>query len=224
MAIEKEYNKWADEHDNKTAQYDVESRELFYSFLDFETENKKLLDIACASGHDLQYYQDTLGCNVYGVDSSDEEIEIAKQRISSDKLFVSTADNLPFEDESFDIVVSKYAAQAFPDILKFYKDAQRVLKKNGYFVLLATHPMRHFLEKENKPRDYFSKEVVTSWIYDHTIPLSEYSHTLNDYLSDYFLSNFQLLSFLESKETPGAIDFIDNEIYPGYFIIKAKKI
>ena len=225
--IAKQYNAWAVEHDEKTLQYDKQSRASFYAMFNFETKGKKLLDIACASGHDLEYYRDTLGCDVYGVDASDEEVKLAHKRLGqSNSVKVGYADALPFDDDSFDIVVSKYAPQGFDDIESFYKEANRVLKPGGYFLILATHPMRHFLEKTAKPRNYFKKEIVTSWIYDHTLPLREVSHTLNDYFSQYFFSNFILEEYRENydgSEVQGGTDAINGDKYPGYFTYRAKK-
>lgn len=217
----KQYNQWADEHDWKTVKYDKESRKTFYSFLDFEVKGKKLLDIGCGSGYDLLHYK-KMGGNCYGVDASEAEVQIAQTRFPEEKIKLGYSYELPFENNSFDIIVSKYAAQTFEDIALFYKEVNRILKPGGYFVLLATSTMRHFLEKTGKQRDYFKKEVVTSWIYDHSLPLQEISHTMNDYLSDYFLENFILEKFIEEYDEVST-EHINNEKYPGYFIIKARK-
>lgn len=222
--ITKQYNEWADDHDWKTIKYDKQSRARFYSFFNFETKGKKLLDIACASGHDLMHYQNEFGCDVYGVDASDAEAKLAQERLGNpDKVKVGFSYDLPFENETFDIVVSKYAPQNFEDIAAFYKEAERVLKPGGHFLILTTHPMRHFLEKTAKPRDYFKKEVVTSWIYEHTLSLQEVSHTMNDYFSDFFFEHFTLEKYLEETDTKECIEWVDNEIYPGYFLYRAKK-
>jgi ubiquinone/menaquinone biosynthesis C-methylase UbiE len=207
-----EYNNWAQEHDEKTVKYDKESRALFYSFFTFETKGKKLLDIACGSG-----------CVVSGVDGSQKEVDIANKRLGEKSVKQGLYNKLPFENNSFDIVVSKYAPQAFESIEDFYKEASRVLKPDGYFIILATHPMRHFLEKVDKPRDYFKTEVVVSWIYEHTLPLKEWSHTFNDYYSKFFLDNFTVEQYIETTDTKLCVEWVDGETYPGYFIFRAKK-
>lgn len=219
----KEYNKWFEEHDWKTIKYDSESRGRFYSFFDFKTKGKTLLDIACGSGHDLQHYRDKFGCKISGIDASDGEVKLANKRLGAGIVKVGFSYKIPYPAKSFDIVVSKYAAQAFKSIPDFYKEVDRVLKPGGYFVILTTHPMRHFLEKDKKPRNYFKTEKVTSWIYEHTLPLTEWSHTLNDYFSPFFFKKFNLERFQEYLDTPLCIEYVDNEKYPGYFIIRAKK-
>ncbi|MCC6520845.1 class I SAM-dependent methyltransferase [Candidatus Nomurabacteria bacterium] len=219
----KQYNNWSEEHDRDTMKYDQLSRKSFYSFFKFETNEKKLLDIASGTGHDLQHYRDGMKCDVWGVDASEKEVEIANDRLGEDKVKVGYAEALPYEDNSFDIVVSKYAPQGFEDIEPFYKEVNRVLKTGGYFLILTTHPMRHFLEKTEKPRDYFKKEIVTSWIYNHMLPLQEYSHTMNDYFSDYFFKHFQIEEYLEECNDGPVIEHVDGENYPAYFIYRARK-
>ncbi len=219
----KQYNNWAIDHDWMTLKYDKESRKSFYSFFEFETKGKKLLDIACGSGHDLIHYRDVFGTDAYGVDASEEEVALANERLGEEKVKVGLAHALPFEDQSFDIVVAKYAPQGFDNIEAFYKEVIRVLKSGGKFLILTTHPMRHFLEKTEKPRDYFKKEIVTSWIYDHALPLKEYSHTMNDYFSPLFFKHFNLEKYIEEYDDI-SIEHIDNERYPGYFIYRATKV
>lgn len=218
----KQYNNWAEEHDRDTLKYDKESRKSFYSFFEFETKGKKLLDIACGSGHDLKHYQDVMGCDVWGVDASEKETSLANERLGEERVKVGYSDALPYGDQSFDIVVSKYAPQGFEDIASFYQEVNRVLKPGGYFLILTTHPMRHFLEKTEKPRDYFKREIVTSWIYDHTLPLKEYSHTFNDYFSPFFFKNYVLEKYIEEYDDIST-EHIDGEKYPGYFIYRARK-
>lgn len=55
------------------------------------------------------------------------------------------ATQLPFPDQSFDLVVCQFGAMFFPDKVVAYRDAHRVLKPGGHFVFnvwdtLATNP------------------------------------------------------------------------------------
>ncbi len=221
---DKQYNQWAEEHDTLTVSgYDAQSRASFYSQFTFDTAGKKLLDIACGSGHDLSHYQNAMRCDSHGVDASEKEAELANQRLGSERVKVGWAHALPYEDQSFDIVTCKYAPQGFPSIADFYKEVERVLRPGGYFLILATHPTRHFREKTEAPRDYFKKEIVTSWIYDRALPLQEYSYTMNDYFSPFFLEHFTLESYLEEYDEHGGVEKVDDEKYPAYFIYRARK-
>lgn len=51
------------------------------------------------------------------------------------KLRSSDAQDLPFPDHSFDAVVCQFGAMFFPDRLKAYREAHRVLRKDGTYFL-----------------------------------------------------------------------------------------
>ncbi|WP_282937180.1 class I SAM-dependent methyltransferase [Paenibacillus sp. RC67] len=46
------------------------------------------------------------------------------------------AENLPFGDEEFDLVVCRIAAHHFPDVERFIEESSRVLKTGGCFILM----------------------------------------------------------------------------------------
>lgn len=48
---------------------------------------------------------------------------------------------LPFDDQSFDAVVCQFGAMFFPDRVKGYKEARRVLKPGGHFLFNAWGPI-----------------------------------------------------------------------------------
>jgi ubiquinone/menaquinone biosynthesis C-methylase UbiE len=48
---------------------------------------------------------------------------------------------LPFDDQSFDAVVCQFGAMFFPDRVKAYKEARRVLNRGGHFLFNAWGPI-----------------------------------------------------------------------------------
>ena len=70
------------------------------------------------------------------LDISIDMLEKAKERINESNINFIQGDvgNLPFEDNSFDIVLSMNGFHAFPDKDKAFKEISRVLKKGGYFI------------------------------------------------------------------------------------------
>ena len=65
----------------------------------------KFLDIACGSGLAVDCAV-ALGADGAGIDASDALLEIARERTPSAHFVRSPMDALPFEDETFDVVVS----------------------------------------------------------------------------------------------------------------------
>ena len=74
----------------------------------------------------------TIAC----VDISLDMIEKAKEKIDEPNINYIKGDvgNLPFGDESFDIILSMNGFHAFPDKDKAFKEITRVLKKGGFFI------------------------------------------------------------------------------------------
>lgn len=80
------------------------------------------------------------------------------------------AENMPFEDETFNIVTCRIAPHHFPNIKDFIKEVSRVLKPGGRFLLNDnTAPEKdefdHFYNKIEKLRDYshFRAWKKTEW-------------------------------------------------------------
>ena len=66
-------------------------------------------------------------------------LEVAAQRLSSDRVSFQPADaqNLPFADASFDLVVCQFGVMFFPDKVRANEEARRVLRSNGHYLLVS---------------------------------------------------------------------------------------
>jgi ubiquinone/menaquinone biosynthesis C-methylase UbiE len=93
-----------------------------------------VLEIGIGSGLNLPLYEIDADC-IYGIDPSRQLIEFAKKRTRQvDRLvFVAraSAEELPFEDGSFDNVVTTWTLCTIPDVLRALREMQRVLKPDG---------------------------------------------------------------------------------------------
>ena len=223
MDLSKQYNNFAkrfsDTHDvGENSNRD--NREIFYNHIDFITPGIKLLDVACGDGLDLVHYK-SLGAEIFGIDASDELIQIAKSRLPEADIQVANFENLPFENNFFDAVVSKYAIMTSSDMSPAFKEIHRVLKPGGIMMYLVTHPFRQYFEKKDPQANYFEQKVVDSNILNNTILVKEPSHTMGEYLNDFLFKNFDVISYDEQWDA--ASEQIDGRKYPGYLILKAKK-
>lgn len=220
MQDTKQYNQFAQKYSDLNKAQNEESISSYFHFLESMKPGQKILDMGCGAGFDLNYFG-TKGLSLYGFDASEEMVSLAQSRNKNADIKVGKFDNIPFESNFFDFVVSKWAIQTAADIEPIYKEVLRVLKPGGEFVFLTGHPIRQFLEKKKSPKDYFKKEMVISIIFDGQIVLNEPTHTMNEYLSDLFLEKFTLLSYKEAFEGSG--EKVNGDTYPMYFIIRAKK-
>jgi SAM-dependent methyltransferase len=101
----------------------------------------RCLDLGCGTGVFVTLLAE-LGWTVVGVDVSDDQLRVARERVGSvaEGLVRADARSLPFDDESFDAVV---ASLVHTDIDRYdlaLLEAARVLRPGGRFVHVGSHP------------------------------------------------------------------------------------
>lgn len=119
-----------------------------YSFALAYVKSKDVLDIACGTGYGLAY----LSRGARSVTGVDVDIEAARQALSeceTDKTRVLLGDgtNLPFCDESFDVVTSFETLEHLHVRSGFLSELKRVLKRGGMLVLST--PNANYTEPVN---------------------------------------------------------------------------
>ncbi len=100
-------------------------------------EGSEVLVVGCGTGYSSCFIAEEFGCKVVGIDLADGMVAKARQRARERKLEdraqfrVANALSLPFDDETFDIVVSEFTT-TFMDKANAFKEYARVLKPGGY--------------------------------------------------------------------------------------------
>lgn len=90
-------------------------------------KNDKVLDVGCGSGIFLEKIKDRCR-EAIGIDTSEELLRIASGRFFG-QLMRAAAEDIPFEDNYFDLVVSITALQNFEDVEKGLREIKRVGKE-----------------------------------------------------------------------------------------------
>ncbi|MGB9876962.1 MAG: class I SAM-dependent methyltransferase [bacterium] len=103
----------------------------------------KVLDVGCGTGGNLSLFNGF----VVGVDVSMKALSLARRRKKDALLCLGQAENLPFKDNSFDLVLALDLLEHLPDDMKGLSEMHRVLKKGGS--LLITVPAYKFLWSEH---------------------------------------------------------------------------
>ena len=167
-------------------------------------ENQKILDIGCGDGHDIAYFETKQEAQFYGVDASEFMINQAKNIIKNwDNAIIWSFEQLPFENDMFDIVYAKYAFSYIENFERLYSEVARVLKKWGKFIFIQNHPINDFTRKKEK---YPIKELIQTKLFSSEAVISYYSHTFWDIISKVFLNQFILEDFTE--------DYMFRVLYP----------
>lgn len=100
-------------------------------------EGKKILEVGVGTGKNLEFY--STDKEVTGIDFSEKMLEKAKNK-SKDKdhvtLMEMDAENMTFEDNTFDTVVTSCVFCSVPDPVKGLKEIRRVCKNGGKVIML----------------------------------------------------------------------------------------
>ena len=92
-----------------------------------------LLDIGCGSGFMISQLKNTYK-KAIGIDISSESIDFAK-KFSKKNFLIGDAQDLKFQNDKFDCVISIDSFEHFPNDKQVIKEVYRVLKKNGTLII-----------------------------------------------------------------------------------------
>jgi len=115
---------------------------------------KRILDVGCGIGSIEQRLTEF---NITGIDSSEEMLQEARKR--SDKDFIQgNAEDLPFEEKSFDGTLYLTSLEFLPDFKKALEEASRVLKEKGRLLIILLNPESEYFKSHMMKEDsYFNR-------------------------------------------------------------------
>lgn len=95
-----------------------------------------ILETAAGTGALTRALLAATSAHVTATDLNPPMLDAARQRIRSDRVTWSVANalELQFADQSFDVVTCQFGVMFFPDRVRGYAEARRVLKPGGTFV------------------------------------------------------------------------------------------
>ena len=152
-----------------------------YIFAGQFVTGKKVLDLGCAAGYGSYYLAAKAGAKqVTGVDISKKAIAKAQTNHTHPKIqyYVGNAQKLPFEDNSFEVVVSLEVIEHVQNYKKFLSEVARVCcqpdgltimstpnkavtSPNLKYPLMVSHTKEFYIEElEEELKKYFSKVTL----------------------------------------------------------------
>lgn len=128
---------------DEVERFRYETQPFMNSIIGFDRfAGKKLLEVGCGLGTDLLQFARG-GAFVTGIDLTPQSIDLVKRRFQLEGIpvdaRVSDAENLPFADNSFDVVYSFGVLHHTPNTQKAIDEVFRVLKPGGKIVIMLYH-------------------------------------------------------------------------------------
>ena len=100
----------------------------------------KALDVGCGEGR-LTRELSRRGLDAVGIDVAPRLVELAQVRDARGEYRVATAERLPFDDASFDLVVAFNVLMSVDDPARAIDEAGRVLRPGGHLCASVVHPL-----------------------------------------------------------------------------------
>ena len=121
----------------------------------------KVLEIGCGEANRLAFMAEHLGADVYGLEPSSKAVELALKKGVHAKH--GSADHLPFESGSFDVVMYGFCLYLCDreDLFNIAQEADRVLKKKSWLII------RDFFSPNPVTRDYHHKKGIYCYKMDY---------------------------------------------------------
>jgi len=102
-----------------------------------KNQYEKILDVCCGTGNQLKLLKKH-GIDGTGIDLSNAMLEIAKSGKTKVRCFEQDAENIDFNDESFDLTTTTFALHEKSDssAKKILDEMIRLTKKNGHLIII----------------------------------------------------------------------------------------
>ena len=148
-----EYDRWYHDPENRFVA-DLEDQLLLRLLQPVRGE--RVLDIGCGTGRHLQMFLD-MGLDVTGVDASSHMLNMAKKRLGHRAgLHLGSAEDLPFEDNHFNISTLITTLEFVEDTHKAVAEACRVTKDRVFLGVLNRYSLKGI---ERRIKGIFSKSL-----------------------------------------------------------------
>lgn len=143
---------------------------------------ENILDVGCGIGGSTLYLATKFGANATGITLSPVQASRAKARAremgkeNSVRFEVANALNMPFADNSFDLVWSLESGEHMPDKTKFLEECYRVLKPGGTFILATWchRPTDSLAGQLTRDEKRHLEEIYRVYCLPYVISLPEY--------------------------------------------------
>lgn len=197
-------------------------------------KDDRALDIGCGMGATVNYLQNEIKIETYGIDPSPILIKTGKQKFNLD-LDLGKGENLPYEDSYFDIVFTECTLSLMDDYKKTVKEIYRVLKPEGYYIISDFYGRKpEYIRDLNKIEiqtcltnifelDFLSEEIQKNGF--EILNLEEWTSLLRKLTVEIIFKYGSMKKFWNITTCRNCDDFIEKLklCKPGYFLMINKR-
>jgi SAM-dependent methyltransferase len=158
-----------------------------------EARPERVLEVGCGPGWASEWIQEELGAEVVAVDQSERMVALARERGVEAR--VGDVQELPFEDESFDVALAAWMLYHVADLDRGLAELARVLRPGGRLVAVTN-------ASDNLPE-------LSSLLGAERPPLSFNSANGGEILGRHFRR-------VEAREAAGTVTFADRDAAQRY--------
>ena len=172
-------------------------------------DGMNILEIGCGNGalwlENMNYIPPHVHITLS--DISDGMLRDAKNSINDERFSFScfNAENIPFEDESFDVVYANHMLFYCENIDLVVKECRRVLKKGGKLIC-STYSKRHMKEITELVQEFDKDIVLSSDVLYEKFGLNNGNEILNRYFGSVECIRYE--DFIEISDSEPLINYI----------------
>ncbi|MDX1416126.1 MAG: SDR family oxidoreductase, partial [Candidatus Promineifilaceae bacterium] len=113
-----------------------------------DLKGQHVLDVGCGRGGTVALMAELFEANATGVDLSPEAVAFCRRTHQNEaaQFEVGDAENLPFDDDAFDVVTNIESSHTYPNLRAFYAEVRRVLVSGGWFLYTDLLPVERWME------------------------------------------------------------------------------
>lgn len=184
-------------------------------------QGKTLLDLGCGYGWHCIYAAEQGAERIVGVDLSEKMLETARAKTTDDRITYQRCamEDIEFESESFDIVLSSLALHYVENFEIIVKKVHTILKPGGAFLFSAEHPVftaygtqDWYYDESGKilhfPVDnyYYEGKRTATFLGEEVV---KYHKTLTTYLNSLLENGFEIRRIVEPQPTQEMIEAVE---------------
>ena len=144
--------------------------------LNLPSEGVKVLEIGCGNGTRLSSLKENCGFECYGLDPSYEAVKLARNR--GIIVHQGTADRLPFDDKSFDMIVFGFCLYLCDrvDLFRIACESDRDLKNPGWMLILDFHSPQPYKREYHHHLGLFTHKMDYRKLFMWNPSYTNYTH------------------------------------------------